>query len=461
MNELILARWQFGITTVYHFLFVPLTLGLSILVAIMETIYVRTGNETYKKMAKFWGKLFLINFAMGVVTGIVQEFQFGMNWSEYSRFVGDIFGAPLAVEALAAFFLESTFIGLWIFGWDRLSKKLHAITIWLVAFATNLSAFWILTANSFMQNPVGYVLKNNRAEMTDFFALLSNPHVWYQFPHTVLSGFCTAAFFVMGISAYHLIRKNHPDFFTKSFKIALTFGIISVILVAGIGHAQGQYLTEAQPMKMAAAEALWESADPAPLALVAAIDQDNQTNTFSMEIPGLLSFLTYNQFKGEVLGIKEIQAQYEATYGPGNYIPPVAPVFWSFRLMVGAGILMILLAFYGLYAVKTGKLSSQTFYLKIMLLAIALPYLANISGWMVAEIGRQPWIVQGLMTVEAGISPNVSAGALLTTLVGFTLIYGVLAVVDLYLLGKYAKLGPEEIPWEKRIQPKGEVSLWT
>lgn len=276
MTQLILSRLQFAVTTSYHFLFVPLTLGLGILVALMETFYVKTGNETYKTMTKFWGKLFLINFAMGVVTGLVQEFQFGMNWSEYSRFVGDIFGAPLAVEALLAFFLESTFLGVWVFGWDRLSKKVHLLSIWLVAISSNLSALWILIANSFMQEPVGFTLRNGRAEMTDFFALVTNPHVFYQFPHTVLSGFVTAAFFVMGISAYHLIKKNHSDVFRRSFHIAVVFGIISTFGVTGIGHLQGMYLVKTQPMKMAAAEAHWNTENPAGLLLVASIDQQKE-----------------------------------------------------------------------------------------------------------------------------------------------------------------------------------------
>lgn len=460
MDGLFLARWQFGITTVYHFLFVPLTLGLSVLVAIMEIQHLRKKDETYKKMAKFWGKLFLINFAMGVVTGIVQEFQFGMNWSNYSRFVGDIFGAPLAVEALAAFFIESTFIGLWVFGWDKLSPRLHAATICLVAFATNLSAFWILVANSFMQSPVGYVLRNGRAEMTDFFALLGNPHVWYQFPHTVLAGFTTAAFFVMGISAYHLLRKKNLEFFTRSFKMGVIFGFISLLLVSGIGHLQGQYLNEAQPMKMAAAEALWESADPAPLAVVALIDEQKQANTGEIAVPGLLSFLNYNSFSGEVRGIKELQAAYEAEYGPGNYIPPVTPVFWSFRLMVGVGLIMLLLALYGLYGLKRGKLEDRSVFLKLMLLAIPLPYIANTTGWMVAELGRQPWIVQGLQKVADAVSPAVSAGAVLATLLGFTLLYGVLAVADVYLLRKYAKAGPEDAAAKSAGVPVKEGSLW-
>ncbi len=259
MDPLLLARLQFAVTTVYHFFFVPLTLGLSILVALMETIYVRTGQEIYKQMAKFWGKLFLINFAMGVVTGIVQEFQFGMNWSEYSRFVGDIFGAPLAIEALLAFFLESTFLGLWIFGWEKLSKGLHAATIWMVAIGANISALWILIANSFMQQPVGYALQNGRAEMVDFVALVLNPNIWVQFPHTVLAGFTTAAFFVMGICAYHILRKKNLLFFQRSFQIAAIFGTFAIVLVILNGHSQAQHMVESQPMKMAAAEALWET----------------------------------------------------------------------------------------------------------------------------------------------------------------------------------------------------------
>jgi len=461
MSALLLSRWQFAITSSYHFLFVPLTLGLSVLVAIMETIYVRTGNETYKKMARFWGKLFLINFAMGVVTGIVQEFHFGMNWSEYSRFVGDIFGAPLAVEALAAFFLESTFLGVWIFGWDKLPKTLHAATIWLVAIASNISAFWILAANSFMQEPVGYVLRNGRAEMTDFLALLTNPHVLYQFPHTVLAGLTTGAFFVMGISAYHLLRKNHPDFFRRSFQIGLTLGVISTLLVVTIGHFQGQHLVKSQPMKMAAAEALWDSANPASLSLVALIDEQHQTNPAEIRIPGLGSFLSHNTFSGEVKGIKDIQAIYEAKYGPGNYIPPVTSVFWSFRLMVAAGLWMLFVTLYSLYLQRRRQLEAKSWFLKAILWSIPIPYIANTTGWFMAEVGRQPWIVQGLQRVNEAVSPSVPAGAILATMVVFTLIYGVLAVVDLHLLTKSIKQGPEETLTARPLETAEGVSLWT
>jgi cytochrome d ubiquinol oxidase subunit I len=342
--EILLARIQFAATSTYHFFFVPLTLGLVLLVAIIQTRYVQTGDEKFKKMTKFWGNLFLINFAMGVVTGIVQEFQFGMNWSGYSRYVGDIFGAPLAVEALLAFFIESTFIGIWVFGWERLGKKAHLTCIWLVAIASNLSAVWILIANSFMQNPLGYEIANGRAQMIDFPALITNPHFLYQFPHVFSAGLCTGAFFIMGVSAWHLFKGSDIDFFKTSFKYGATAGFIAVILVVGIGHFQGQHLVQEQPMKMAAAEAHWETADPADFVIFAGIDEKNRANSAEIKIPGLLSFMSYNSFTGEVKGLNDLQAEMEARHGPGNYTPPVAVNFWSFRVMVGAGLLMLLLA---------------------------------------------------------------------------------------------------------------------
>lgn len=461
LDQLLLARWQFAITTVYHFLFVPLTLGLSLLVAVMHTQYYRTNNEKYKKMTKFWGKLFLINFAMGVATGIVQEFQFGMNWSEYSRFVGDIFGAPLAIEALAAFFVESTFLGIWIFGWDKLSKKIHLASIWLVAIASNVSAFWILTANSFMQNPQGYALNNGRAEMVDFGALLSNPYLWHQFPHVVTAGLTTGAFFVMGISAYHLAKKKGKDgdIFKTSFKYGAVVGLIATLLVAGIGHAQGQYLVETQPMKMAAAEAHWETSDPAAFIAVAGIDQENGENSWEIAIPNMLSFLSYNRFSGEVKGMNDLQAEYVEQYGEGNYIPQVTPLFWSFRFMVASGGLMILLALLGLLWSRKDKLEGKTVYLKVMLLAMALPYLANTAGWLITEMGRQPWIVYGLQKTAEAVSTAMPASYILLTLIGFTLIYGVLAVVDVYLLAKFARKSPGENDDALKIKEE-EGSLW-
>jgi cytochrome d ubiquinol oxidase subunit I len=443
MDPLALARAQFAITTVYHFFFVPLTLGLSVIVAIMETIYVRTGNEVYKNMTKFWGKLFLINFAMGVVTGIVQEFQFGMNWSEYSRFVGDIFGAPLAIEALLAFFLESTFLGIWIFSWDKLSKGLHAGVMWLVAIGSNVSALWILIANSFMQEPVGYTIQNGRAEMTDFFALILNPNVWVQFPHTMFAGFATAAFFVMGISAYHLIRKNHVDLFRRSFQIAAILGSIAIVLVILNGHGQAQHMVETQPMKMAAAEALWNTESPASFSVLTIGDLEQRSDVFSIRIPRLLCLLSYNQLDCEIQGIHDLQEQYEQQFGPGNYIPPVAISYWSFRIMVGAGFVMAAMALYALFMVMGGMFEENPKVLRLYIWAIVLPYLANTFGWMLTEFGRIPWVVYGLMRVEQAVSNMVSAGQVLFTLLGYTLIYAVLMVATVYLLHKFAKAGPE------------------
>jgi cytochrome d ubiquinol oxidase subunit I len=445
MNEITLARWQFGITTTYHFFFVPLTLGLSLLIAIMQTMYYRSGDEVYKRMTKFWGKLFLINFAVGVATGIVQEFQFGMNWSEYSRFVGDIFGAPLAIEALMAFFIESTFLGLWIFGWDKLPKKIHLATIWLVAIGANISALWILIANSFMQQPVGYTLRNGRAEMTDFLALVTNPHVFVQYPHVFTSGMVTAAFFVLAISAYHLLKQGpQVEMFRRSFRMAVVYAVIGTIAVMVVGHSQAQYMVKIQPMKMAAAEALWETENPAAMSLLTIGNEPERRDLYAFKVPGLLSFLAYNRFEGEVKGIKDLQAEYEQTYGPGNYVPPVAVSYWSFRIMVGAGTAMLVLALYGLYMVMRNQFEQQRLYLTLLIGAVFLPHLANATGWLFTEIARQPWIVFGLQKTADAVSPNVSTGMVLFSLIGFTLVYAVLMVANIYLLLKFARGGAGE-----------------
>ena len=445
MDALSLAREQFAVTTIFHFLFVPLTIGLALVVAIMETIYVRTKNPQFKKMAQYWGKRFLINFTVGVVTGIIQEFQFGMNWSNYSRFVGDVFGAPLAVEALLAFFLESTFIGIWIFGWDRLRPSVHALAMWLVAIGTSISAFWILTANSFMQQPTGYTMVNGHAEMTNFFALLGNPQVWVEFPHAIYAAFTTAAFFVAGISAYFLLRKRHVEIFRSSLKIAVVIGAIASILLAVNGDAQAKHLEVAQPMKMAAAEAVWQTTTgSAAWNLIAGIDQSGGRNTFAIQIPGVLSLLSgTNHFTG----INELQAQDVQKYGPGNYIPPVATTFWSFRIMVLAGGLMILLALYGLYLLARRRaLEERPRYLKLLLWAMALPYVANTAGWIMTEIGRQPWVVYGLQLTAQGVSTSVPAGEVAATLIGFTVIFALIAAAEVYLMVKYAKAGPDAEP---------------
>ncbi len=440
MDAVTLARWQFGITTVYHFFFVPLTLGLVILVATMQSMYYRTNDEIYNKMTKFWGKLFVINFAMGVATGIVQEFQFGMNWSEYSRFVGDIFGAPLAMEALMAFFLESVFLGLWLFGEEKLSKGVHLLAIWLVAFGSTMSAFWILVANSFMQQPVGYVLRNGRAEMTDFFALVTNPHVFLQFPHVIFSGLTTGAFFVLAISSYHLLKGgDNVELFRRSFRIGIVAAVIGTLAVGLFGDAQGKHLIVAQPMKMAAAEALWETEDPADLALFAIINEAEQRNSLEVEVPYLLSFMSYNKFSGQVKGLKQLQAEYEKQYGPGNYIPPVTISFWTFRTMVGIGTLLIGLALLGAFLEWRGRLEQTPLYLKGMVGSFILPYVANSSGWLLTELGRQPWIVFGLQRTSEAVSPNVTPAMLLTSLIGFTVLYGALMVADVYLLVKFAR----------------------
>ena len=470
MNGLALARWQFAITTVYHFFFVP------ILVAIMETRYVMTGDETWKRMTKFWGKLFIINFALGLVTGIVQEFQFGMNWSEYSRFVGDIFGAPLAIEALLAFFMESTFLGLWIFGWEKLSKRVHLATIWLVAIGANLSALWILIANSWMQEPVGYVVRNGRAEMVDFGALVTNPHVWVQWPHVFFAGLTTAGFFMLGISAYRLLRprlqpaaapskgaKPKPQartgnpksaipyalsetaFFARSFRVAAVAAIVGAVMVALVGHSQAQHMVQAQPMKMAAAEALWDTQSPASMSLFTIGNMAERKDVFAIRIPDMLSILACNNTSCAVQGINDLQAEYEAKYGPGDYVPFVVLIYWSFRVMVGAGGLMILLAGYALFRVLRDRVNTPKWFLRVLPFAIILPYLANSSGWLMTEMGRQPWIVFGLMKTADGVSLVVAGGTVLASLIIFTLLYGVLMVADIYLLAKYARADTAEV----------------
>ena len=442
MDALLFSRMQFGITTVYHFFFVQLTLGLSVLVALMETLYVSSGREIYKQMTKFWGKLFVINFAMGVVTGIVQEFQFGMNWSEYSRFVGDIFGAPLAIEALMAFFLESTFLGIWIFGWDKLSKGWHATAIWLVAIGSNISALWILIANSFMQQPVGYVINNGRAEMDSFSDLIFNPNVWVMFPHTITAGLTTGAFFILGISAYHLLRKNNPEMFKRSFQIAAILGTFAIGLVILNGHSQTQHLVEIQPMKVAASEALWETESPASFSLLTIGNLSGTEEVFSIRLPRMLCLLAYNQLDCEIQGINDLQAQFEQAYGPGDYRPPVPVIYWSFRIMVGAGFILLGLALYALFLVMGDTLESHKKPLRLFTWAIALPYIANSAGWIMTELGRVPWVVYGLMKIEQGVSIVVSSGEALLTLIGFTLVYAALMVATIYLLVKFARQAP-------------------
>jgi cytochrome bd ubiquinol oxidase subunit I len=436
MSVLALSRLQFGVTAAFHFIFVPLTLGLSLLVAWMETRYVRTGDELYLKMAKFWGRLFIINFALGVVTGLPLEFQFGMNWAAYSRYAGDIFGLPLAIEATAAFFLESVFIGLWAFGWGKVSKRVHLLAIWLVAVASTLSAFWILMANGWMQRPVGFVLRNGRAELADLGAFLANRVGWAAFAHTTLSGYTLAALFAMGVSAYHLLKGSQVPFFRASFRMAAAFGLVCSVLLAAAGDRSGVLVAKYQPAKLAAMETFWATRSNAPFTLFLWPDTGNERNHFEfLAIPGGLSLIAFHDADEEVRGLK--------AFPPGER-PPVLPVFLGFRIMIGLGLLFIILTFLGWRKARRGRLESSRAYLKILLYGIPLPYIAVQSGWIVTEIGRQPWIVYGVMKTSEGVSGSLQPGQVLASLVGFAIVYGLLAAVDIYLLAKYSRANPEE-----------------
>ncbi|MFH1059452.1 MAG: cytochrome ubiquinol oxidase subunit I [Pseudomonadota bacterium] len=434
MDVLLLSRLQFAAATFFHFLFVPLTLGLSILTAIMETRWVTSGDEDYKRMAKFWGKLFVINFAIGVVTGITLEFQFGTNWSRYSQYVGDIFGSLLAVEATLAFFLESTFIAVWIFGWNKLSPKMHATAIWLVAIASNVSAYWILAANSFMQHPVGYTLRNGRAELDDFIAVITQKWAVLEFVHTLSGAYIVGAFFVMGISAWHLLRGNEVSLFKKSFKLAAAWALIFSLFVAINGDLSGKEVAEKQPTKLAAMESHWETTKAAPMYLLTWPDQKNERNLVqAIPIPGALSFLAFGDFSAEVKGLKDF---------PKEDRPPVLLTFIGFRAMVGLGALFILISIWAF--IKRKDPQASPLLLKLMPWLIPLPYLALQFGWLVAEVGRQPWIVWGLMRTKDAVSP-IAVSQVATTLVGFILVYGLLGAAAFWLMFRNARKGPAPV----------------
>jgi len=432
MDVVLLSRLQFAAATMFHFLFVPFTLGLSFLVAFMETKYVKTGDETYLHMTKFWGKLFLINFALGVVTGITLEFQFGTNWSRYSAFVGDIFGSLLAIEATTSFFLESTLIGVWIFGWKKLSKKAHAAVMWLVALASTFSAVWILIANAWMQNPVGYTIRDGRAELVDFTAALMQKWAILKFVHTVSSAYVLSAFFVMGVSAYHLLKKQKIEFFTRSFRIALVFGLIFSLVVVIMGDLNGVVVAEKQPTKLAAMESLWETTTRAPVYLFSLPDEENERNKIEIgAMPGMLSFLVKHDINAKVQGLKDF---------PREDRPPVLITSFAFKGMVGLGFYFILATVIGWW--KRNRLVDSPKYLMLMLLSIPLPYIACEFGWIVTEVGRQPWIVYGLMKTSDAVSP-IATSQVLTTLIGFVVVYGLLGVTGFYLIIKNALKGPE------------------
>ncbi|MGC4943173.1 cytochrome ubiquinol oxidase subunit I [Kribbella sp. DT2] len=444
MDTLDLARWQFAITTVYHFFFVPVTLSLVAITAGLQTAWYRTGQDKYLRLTKFYGKLFLINIAMGVVTGLVQEFQFGMNWSDYSRFVGDVFGAPLALEGLLAFFVESTFIGLWIFGWDRLPKKVHLACIWMVVLGTQLSAYFILAANSWMQNPVGfrYNAERGRAELTDIWAVLTNKVVLVTFPHTIFAAFMVGGAFVAAVAIWHLVRRPGVD--TGAFRTAMRLGAV-IVIAAGAGVAlsgdqQGKVMTEVQPMKMAAAEALYQSEKPASFSVFTVGTLDGSQEIFSVKVPYLLSFLATGTFDGEVQGINNLQQSYEKLYGPGSYNPNVPLTYWTFRLMIGVGMTAVALAVLLLWMTRKGR-EPHRWLIWMALPLPLLPLFANVFGWVFTETGRQPWLVFGLMPTSAGVSPGTTSAEILTSLIGFTVLYGVLAVVEVKLMLKSIRAG--------------------
>lgn len=463
MEALDLARWQFGVTTIYHFLFVPLTIGLSFIVAVLQTFWYKTGRHEYLQATQFFGKLFLINFAMGVVTGIVQEFQFGMNWSEYSRFVGDVFGAPLAMEALLAFFLESTFIGLWIFGWHRLSRRVHLACIWLVAIGTNLSAYFILAANAWMRRPVGYEInpENGRAELNDIWAVLSNDQAWSTYLHTVSAAFITAGLFVVAVSAFKLWRNmRHEDtgdvgvtppqrdfaLFRSTLKVGLVFTLLAGALTIFSGDHQAKLAAEYEPMKIAAAEALWDTEEGAAFSTFAVGDTEARYNPIDVTVPNVLSFMATGHFDGEVHGMNDLQESYEEFYGPGDYIPNVFVVYWSFRLMMGLGLFGVAVAALGLWLTRgRERVPRKKWFYFAAIAALPAALLANIFGWVLTEMGRQPWTVHGELLTANSVSPGVSLGTVAMSLGIFTAVYGFLFVVEVGLLWKYVKKGPSHL----------------
>jgi len=458
LDPLLLARWQFGLTTIYHFLFVPLTIGLVTCTAIFQTAWYRTGKPHYLQLTHFFGKIFLINFAMGVVTGIVQEFQFGMNWSDYSRFVGDIFGAPLALEGLLAFFLEATFIGLWIFGWDKLPKGLHLATIWITAIGSILSAYFILAANAFMQNPVGYHINaaKGRAELTDLWAVLTNKVALAAFPHTIFGCFMVSAGLIIAVAAWHLSRNRNLETMRPALKFGLWLMIGAGVGTVLSGDQLGLAMVQTQPMKMAAAEALYKTSTgaDASFSIFTLGTPDGVHELFSIRIPYLLSFLSTHTLNGTVEGINDLQAQYTQLYGPGDYTPIIWVTYWAFRWMIGLGMLHVLIAVVGLWLTRKGRSPARPWMWKIAIWAMPLSLLAMIVGWIFTEMGRQPWIVFSLMKTADGVSPGTTGLEVLISLIAFTAIYGTLAVVEFKLIKRAAQKGPE--PVEKHLDEAGE-----
>ncbi|WP_104128396.1 cytochrome ubiquinol oxidase subunit I [Cryobacterium sp. Y57] len=450
LDPLLLSRWQFGLTTMYHFIFVPLTIGMALTVAIFQSAWVRTDKAKYLQLTHFFGKIFLINVAMGVVTGIVQEFQFGMNWSDYSRFVGDVFGAPLAFEGIVAFFLEATFIGLWIFGWDKLPKKIHLGTIWMTVVGSIASAYFILAANAFMQNPIAYTIneEKGRAELTSIWELLTNPIAIAAFPHTIFACFMVSAGLIISVAAWHLYRNQHLDTMRPALKFGLWMMVIAGVLTTLAGDQLGLAMVDAQPMKMAAAEALYHTATGAnaSFSVFTLGTPDGVHELFSVRIPYLLSFLSTHTFDGTVEGINNLQAQYVTLYGPGDYTPTIWITYWAFRWMIGLGLAHMLVAVAGLWLTRGGRSPKRTWVWKVAIWSFPMSLLAMSVGWVFTEMGRQPWLVFGLMRTADGISPGVTGVEILISLIVFSLLYGILAVVEFKLILKAVQKGPDDAP---------------
>jgi cytochrome d ubiquinol oxidase subunit I len=435
LNVEILSRLQFTLTAIVHYFFVPLTIGLAVLIAYMEFRYWRTNQEIYDKMARFWTRLFLINFAVGVATGITMEFQFGTNWAGYSRFVGDIFGAPLAAEGVFAFFLESTFIGLLVFGRNKISRGMRFFSALMVAFGTNLSAFWIIAANSWQQTPAGYVVEGNRAYLTNFAEALFNPSTVPRFIHTLEGAYITAAFFVIGVSAYYLLKNKNVELAKKSLQIGIVFGLIFSVLQLFSGHIHAQQVANTQPAKFAAYEALWETTDSTPLILVAWPDEKNEQNRFELAVPGMLSLLLYNNSSQPIAGLDQFAPEER---------PPVWATFFSFRIMVGLGLAIVGLMMYSAYQLYQGSIYNNRFTLTMLLYLIPLPFIANTFGWIVAELGRQPWIVYGLLRTAEAVS-SLSVAEVLISLVLFMAIYTFLGILMVYLMVKEVQRFDEKV----------------
>ena len=447
-----LARGQFATTSIYHFFFVPLTLGLGPIVAVMQTMWHRTRDERWLRLTRFFGTLFLINFAIGVATGIVQEFEFGMNWSVYSRFVGNVFGAPLAIEGLAAFALESTFLGLWIFGGNRLSPRLHLATLWIAVLGTWMSAYFILVANSWMQQPVGYKMVNGEAQLTSVWALLSNGFALRAYLHTILAGLIFGSIVVLGVCCWHFLRGHEVDIFRSAAKLALIVAVPVTLLQLVVGNRFGEAVTSAQGMKIAASEAQWNTCQPCGFSVfqIGGFTASDPTPSFSITIPKLLSYMATGSFDGQVQGLNQLQAQEQRKYGRDNYMPNVRAIYWSMRVMAFAGVLMFLVAAAGAWLYRRQTLEKARWFQRIAIAAIALPYIAATAGWILSEMGRQPWIVQGLLKTSEANSPSVSTTWLAISLSFFVTLYLTLLVVDVWLMRRYASLDPS-------AEPEGEA----